>query len=245
MEKTKVQLESVAESDTKDAFQLELSNRFEALALDDQPIDLSERYESFETTVRDVAEEVLGKQETHGLPRWMSEETTKLKIQRDEAKKRFQLKKSPQARARWRNLNTRLNDSCKVDKTAVLNKQMEDLRLAYERGHYTTTWNIIHSLSGRNIKTIVKVKLRNGDPPENEEHLLEEWKDYFSSLLNNDSGFTPSDLPLPASNDLPICTDPPTREETAEAIAAMKTNKAAGLDCTITAEALQGGGDQR
>ena len=88
------------------------------------------------------------------------------------------------------------------------------------------------------------MKLRNGDPPENEEQLLEEWKNYFSSLLNNYSGFTPSELPLPASNDLPICTDPPTREETAEAIAAMKTNKAAGLDCAITAEALQGGGDQ-
>ena len=147
-------------------------------------------------------------------------------------------------KVRWRNLNTRLNDSYEADKTAVLNKQLEDLRLADERGHYTTTWNIIHSLSGRNIKTNVKVKLRNGDPPENEEHLLEEWKNYFSSLLNNDSGFTPSELPLPASNDLPICTDPPTREETAEAIAAMKTNKAAGLDCAITAEAVQGGGDQ-
>ena len=88
------------------------------------------------------------------------------------------------------------------------------------------------------------MKLRNGDPPEDEEHLLEEWKDYFSSLLNNDSGFTPSDLPPPASNDLPIYTNPPTSEETAEAIAAMRTNKAAGLDCAITAEALQGGGDQ-
>ena len=88
------------------------------------------------------------------------------------------------------------------------------------------------------------MKLRNGDPPENEEHLLEEWKNYFSSLLKNDSGFTPSELPLPASNDLSICTDPLTREETAEAIATMKTNKAAGLDCAITEEALQGGGDQ-
>ena len=120
---------------------------------------------------------------------------------------------------------------------------MEDLRIADKRGHYTTTWNIIHSLSGRNTKTNVKGKLRNGNPPKNEEHLLEESKDYFSSLLNNDSGFTSSDLPPAASNDLPICADQPTREETAEAIAAMKTNKAVGLDCAITAEALQGGGD--
>ena len=32
-------------------------------------------------------------------------------------------------------------------------------------------------------------------------------------------------------------------EETLEAIRQMKTNKAAGLDCAITAAALQGGGD--
>ena len=62
--------------------------------------------------------------------------------------------------------------------------------------------------------------------------------------MNNDSSFTSSDLPPLASNDLPICTDQPTREETAdEAIAAMKTNKAAGLDRAITAKVLQGGGD--
>ena len=58
----------------------------------------------------------------------MSEETTKLKIQRDKAKKRFQLTKSPQARARWRNLNTRLSDSYNEDKTDALNKQLEEVR---------------------------------------------------------------------------------------------------------------------
>ena len=46
---------------------------------------------------------------------------------------------SPQARVRWRNLDTRLNDSYEADKIAVLNKQLDDLRLADERGHYTTT----------------------------------------------------------------------------------------------------------
>ena len=87
---------------------LNYPNRFKALTLDDQSIDLSERYESFEFTVRDVAEEVLGKQGTHGLPSWVSKETTKIKIQRDEAKKRFQLTKSPQARVGWTNLKVLL-----------------------------------------------------------------------------------------------------------------------------------------
>jgi len=90
----------------------------------------------------------------------------------------------------------------------------------------------------------VKVKKRDGSVASSEQELLEEWRSYFGSLLNNENGVTPSELPPPAAEDYPINIDPPTREETAAAIAAMKTNKATALDCAITAEALQGGGDQ-
>ena len=141
-------------------------------------------------------------------------------------------------------MNDNLNDSYKADAAAALNNQMEELKSADENGNYTTTWNIIHTLSGRNTKPKVKVKKRDGTAPLNEKELLEEWKSLFSSLLNNDSGSSPSEPPPPAEEDRPICADPPTREETAKAIAAMKANKAAALDCAITAEALQGGGNQ-
>ena len=83
--------------------------------------------------------------------------------------------------------------------------------------------------------------MRDGTPPKSDKDLLAEWQEYFSSLLNNDNGQVPSDLPQPAAQDLPIHDHPPTLKETLEAIRQMKTNK--GLDCAITAEALQGGGD--
>ena len=227
---------------TKQAFQLELSNRFQVLSMDDtQPI--STRYEAFETTVREVAEEVIGKKEPCGLPSWVSDRTISLKRERDVAKKQYSISKSRQSRERWRNLNTSLNNSYKADEMASLNKQMEDLKLADETGNYTTTWKIIHSLSGKDTRQSMKVKKRDGSAPASDRELLQEWKEYFSSLLNNDSGTAVSDLPAPAVEDLPIITEPPTHEEVAESIAAMKTNKAAALDCAITAEALQGGGD--
>ena len=210
----------------------------------DDTVDITERYGSFETAVREVSEQVLGKRNSCGLPSWVSDKTINLKVERDEAKKKFSLSKSPKSRERWRKLNAALNDSYKADEAAALDRQMEELKLADETGNYTTTWKIIHSISGKDTKRNVKVKKRDGQPPLSEQDLLEEWKDYFSSILNNDSGLAPSEIPTPADEDLPICTDPPSREETAEAIAAMKVNKAAGLDCAITAEALQGGGDQ-
>ena len=91
----------------------------------------------------------------------------------------------------------------------------------------------------------MKVKWRDSRPSVSEKDLLAEWKDYFSSLLSNDSGLAPSEIPPQADEYLFICTEPPTREKNpAKTIAAMKVNKAAALDCTITAEALKGGGDQ-
>ena len=229
---------------TREEFQLELSNRFQALSSMDDSTDITERYESFETSVREAAEKVVGKRQPCGLPSWVSEETIRLKTVRDEAKKQFMLSKSQEARHRWRGLNTSLNNSYKADEVDALNKQMEELRSADERGDYTATWKIIHTLSGKNTKQNVKVKKQDGSAPSSENELLEEWKDFFSSLLNNDNGLVPSEVPQPTAKDLPIFTDPPTRDETAKAIAAMKTNKAAGLDCAITAEALQGGGDK-
>ena len=121
---------------------------------------------------------------------------------------------------------------------------MDDLKLADVTGNYTATWSIINDLSGKNTMRNVKVKKRDGSAASSEQELLEEWRNYFGSLLNNDNRTIPSELPPPAAEDLPINIDPPTREETAEAIAAIKRNKATALDCAITAEALQGGGDQ-
>ena len=119
---------------------------------------------------------------------------------------------------------------------------MEELKLADSKGAYTTTWKIIHDLSGKDRNPKVKVKMRDGAPPTSDKDLLVEWQEYFSSLLNNDKGQTPSDVPQSAAQDLTIHDHQPTLEEILEAIGRMKTNKAAGLDCAITAEDLQSGG---
>ena len=86
-----------------------------------------------------------------------------------------------------------------------------------------------------------KSRSRWDGTPKSDKDLLVEWQEYFSSLLNNDNSQTPSDLPQPAAQDLPIRDHPPTLEETLEAIRQMKNNKAAELDCAITAEALDQG----
>ena len=123
-------------------------------------------------------------------------------------KEGFLVSKSKQSRERWRRLNSNLNESYKSDEAAMLNKQMEDLKIADSRGEYTSTWKIIHELYGKGKKTSVKVNKRDGTPPTSETDVLAEWRDYFSSLLNNrnSNSQSPSALPPPAAQDLRILT---------------------------------------
>ena len=218
---------------TKEQFQLELSNRFDVLQCNNMSTPITERCESFENAVKEVAEKVAGRCSPCGM----------LRTERDVAKRKYLLSKSKPSGEIWRKLNSSLNESYKADEMARLNKQMEELKLADSKGDYPTTWKIIHDLSGKDRNPKVKVKMRDGTPPKSDKDLLAEWQEYFCSLLNNDNGQVLSDLPQPAAQDLPIHDHPPTLEETLEAICQMKTNKAAGLDCAITAEALQDGGD--
>ena len=226
---------------TKLQFQIELANRFQVLQETDST-SITERYTLFEEAVGVVADEVVGRRTPCGLPSWVTEETLRLKEERDKAKKRFLLDRTHHSRDIWRKLNTNLNESYKEDQQAKLNKQMEDLKVADEKGEYNTTWKIIHEISGQDRKPNPKVKKRDGTAPSSDKELLDEWRLYFSALLNNDNGPSKSELPSPASQDLPICQDPPTLEETRKAIQGMKNNRAAGVDYAITSEALQSGG---
>ena len=91
----------------------------------DDSTNITERYKSFKTAVREVAEKVVGKRKPCGLPSWVSDKTIRLKTERDEAKRKYIVSKSPQSRERWRKLNASLNDSYKVDEAVALNKQTD------------------------------------------------------------------------------------------------------------------------
>ena len=240
--RAKFNWKNLQDNATRSQFQIELSNRFQVLQ-DTATTSITEKYNIFVSAVESSAEEVLGRRRPCGMPSWVTDKTLQLKEERDKAKKRFLIDKTRHSRDAWRTLNTSLNESYRADELSKLNKQLEDLKVADQKGEYNTTWKIIHELSGQERRPNPKVKKRDGSAPSSEEELLEEWRQYFSALLNNDNGTPPSDLPPPADQDLPICQDPPTLDETRKAIQGMKTNRASGVDCAITAEALQSGGD--
>ena len=71
---------------TKEQFQLELFNRFDLLQCNNMSTPITERYESFENAVDEVAEKVVGRCSPCGMPSWVSDRTKQLRTERDVAK---------------------------------------------------------------------------------------------------------------------------------------------------------------
>ena len=68
---------------TKEQFQLELSDRFDVLQCNNMTTPITERYESFENAVEEVAEKVVGRCSPCGMPSWVSDRTKKLRTERE------------------------------------------------------------------------------------------------------------------------------------------------------------------
>ena len=86
------------DSNVKQQFQLEVSNRFKTLQCSDTSIPITQRYEQFVNAVTEAATKVVGKPNSCGMPNWVSDKTTKLKVEMDEAKKRYLVSKSKKSR---------------------------------------------------------------------------------------------------------------------------------------------------
>ena len=63
--------------------ELELSNRFDVLQCNNMSTPITERYESFENAVEEVAEKVVGRCSPCGMPSWVSDRTKQLRTERE------------------------------------------------------------------------------------------------------------------------------------------------------------------
>ena len=96
----------------------------------------------------EVAEKVVGTQKPCGMPSWVSDETLRLREERDRAKKKYLLAKTKKSRVIWRKLKTSPNQSYRRDELASIQKHTEDLQDADQKGNHNTTWKIINCISG-------------------------------------------------------------------------------------------------
>ena len=222
-------------------FALCLSNKFQSLQVPES--DVQQHYDTIETSITEAAQETLGILPRKRKKNWVSAETLCLIDKRNVTKRRYQQKKSPASRDKWRELAKQVSASYTRDEKRYIEKQTDELKEA-ERNHTPKkTWKIVNELSGKaDINPASQVKAPDGKIPDSAEALMDEWKKYFSSLLNAPPVTQSRDIP-PADEDLPIDSGDFTLSEMNKTIDAFKNlNKAPGVDYSVTVEAIKYGG---
>ena len=223
------------ESLTKQAFAVEVKNRFQVLG-EQQEMTI----DGFNQALREAGEKVLGFRRKK-KEEWIKEETWKKIDERRQTKEKINNTRSERLKEKHRSFYSELNKQVKrmtrADKKDYIEKLADEAEEAAGRNDLKTLYKINKQLNNGFKNCDVPVKNKNGMVIEKEAEKLQRWKEHFESVLNRPDPPHLSDI-QPADTDLDICTDPPRLEEVTATIKAMKSGKAPGAD-GVTAEMLE------
>ena len=223
------------ESLTKQAFAVEVKNRFQVLG-EQQEMTI----DGFNQALREAGEKVLGFRRKK-KEEWIKEETWKKIDERRQTKEKINNTRSERLKEKHRSFYSELNKQVKrmtrADKKDYIEKLADEAEEAAGRNDLKTLYKINKQLNNGFKNCDVPVKNKNGMVIEKEAEKLQRWKEHFESVLNRPDPPHLADI-QPADADLDICTDPPSLEEVTAAIKAMKKGKAPGAD-GVTAEMLK------
>ena len=223
------------ESLTKQAFAVEVKNRFQVLG-EQQEMTI----DGFNQALREAGEKVLGFRRKK-KEEWIKEETWKKIDERKQTKEKINNTRSERLKEKHRSFYSELNKQVKrmtrADKKDYIEKLADEAEEAADRNDLKTLYKIDKQLNNGFKNCDVPVKNKNGMVIEKEAEKLQRWKEHFESVLNRPDPPHLADI-QPADTDLDICTDPPSLEEVTAAIKAMKSGKAPGAD-GVTAEMLK------
>ena len=223
------------ESFTKQAFAVEVKNRFQVLG-EQQEMTI----DGFNQALREAGEKVLGFRRKK-KEEWIKEETWKKIDERRQTKEKINNTRSERLKEKHRSFYSELNNQVKrmtrADKKDYIEKLADEAEEAAGRNDLKTLYKINKQLNNGFKNCDVPVKNKNGMVIEKEAEKLQRWKEHFESVLNRPDRPHLADI-QPADTDLDICTDPSSLEEVTAAIKAMKSGKAPGAD-GVTAEMLK------
>ena len=224
----------------KEAFRLEVYNRFQVLSTDDLN-DIEERWGHFKKVYNESAKKVLG-EKRRVKNDCISGET----YRRIEERRRL---KEKIGRTRSTRLKERATAACAVkdkevkasaraDKRRRLNNLAEEAVTAARSNCSGDLYQLIRKIAGqrRNMTTI---KDKEGKRLVNEDEVLERWREHFEGVLN----VPRPDIPLPEMDQAPeVITSIETGDisvaEIKRAIHRLKNGKSSGIDA-ISAEILK------
>ena len=226
----------------REEFRLALRNKYEALQEfnEDEETSVLNSWDKVKETIRSTCQEVVGRpSRTH--KEWISTETlSKIEI-RKERKATLNNAKTRAAKAQaqedYMEAHREVKNSIKNDKRAYIEGLAAEAEQAAYYGNLKELYDTAKRLSGKFRKPERPVKDKQGKTINRLDQQINRWAEHFEELLNRPAPLNPPDIE-PASIDLPINCEKPTKSEIKKAITLMKNRKAAGPD-DIPAEALK------
>nr|KAG5686358.1 hypothetical protein BaRGS_026819 [Batillaria attramentaria] len=227
--------------ETKEAFQIALQNRFEALQTDEEGEGTVEHaWTTLKQATVGACEETLGRPSSNRKP-WISDETwqkveerKKLKQDLNQARTRQQ---KQTAASRYSELAKQVKKQLRDDKRAFANEVAEQAESAADKGDLKALYATTRLLSGRRNNSNRPVRDKTGQLLTTVEDQLRRWKEHFQEVLNRPSPHNPPDLE--PGDPLDISTNKITKQEIRKGL---KNGKAAGED-NIPVEALKESGE--
>ena len=223
---------------TKQEFVLKLRNRFSALTdtSEETDHDATNKWDTIKKTYVEVATKVLG-QKKKNHKEWLIQETWKEIDERKQLKIKMLSTKSTrlqqQVQKAYKGKDKEVKNSARNDKRAYVKGLAAEVESAAARGELSTVYKITKRLCGNYTTHSALVKGKDGSIITTEREQADRWVEYFCEVLNHSQPDEPADPP-PVTDDLNIDTSPPTEAEVRNAIKAMKSGKAPGVNSIHT-----------
>ena len=206
-------------------FQATIGGKFAPLVeLSDEDMDIDTMITTYNTTVTDVASEILGKERRRKKP-WVTKDVLDLcDERRDLKKKRYEV----EGANKYREANRGIQKAVKKAKENWISNQIEEIETCLNKINNKRAYQLVKDLISEKQGRSSAIQNKSGKCLTEEKEILSRWTEYCSELYNYESCGDNAvlDCSQPPEEDL----QPILRDEVEIAVASLKKGKSTEVD---------------
>ncbi|XP_065580172.1 uncharacterized protein LOC136040034 [Artemia franciscana] len=218
----------------RNVFALTLSNKFEALALDD---DTDTSLESTWNTIKEVYSQTAAATVEYAKrpkDQWLSERTWNLIGDRRNLKQQLlncgEYNDAVLKNQLYRDLDKLVKRRARGDKHNLLEEKAAMAEEAAKRGDSRAVYKITNEIVGKSRNVNGPVKDASGKTVTDPLEIAKVWTLHFEKVLNRPRPLDPPDIPVTPCLNLQISNEEPSDVEISQAACKLKNGRAAGTD---------------